>query len=125
MLGACANEMGLNVPGNPQPVDPLAPEYRPAGQDLTRRSACRSRRSSRRCRPPKFVRPDHADKQDLADSGRKLFHSVGCTACHVESIGPVKEIFSDLLLHDLGPGLADPVDAAANDARCRSDADEE
>jgi CxxC motif-containing protein (DUF1111 family) len=51
-------------------------------------------------------------------AGEKIFRSVGCAQCHVPTLqtGPskFKEIaqmsfqpFTDLLLHDLGPGLAD------------------
>src|SRR6185369_9644993 len=35
VLGACANELGLEVPGNAQPIDPLRPAYRSPGLDLT------------------------------------------------------------------------------------------
>jgi cytochrome c peroxidase len=59
--------------------------------------------------PPKFVRPDSAEKQRLVDAGRKVFHKIGCAACHVENIGQIQGIYSDLLLHDMGPKLADPV----------------
>jgi CxxC motif-containing protein (DUF1111 family) len=45
-----------------------------------------------------------------AREGEQLFASIGCTACHVPSLassrGPV-EAHTDLLLHDMGPGLAD------------------
>ena len=47
---------------------------------------------------------------DAAARGRRLFAEVGCAACHRPSLptpnGPVFA-FTDLLLHDLGPGLAD------------------
>ena len=55
------------------------------------------------------------------DDGRALFAAVGCNRCHVESLRtradhPVPAlqdidapIFSDLLLHDMGDGLADHV----------------
>ncbi len=43
--------------------------------------------------------------------GAWLFGDFGCTACHVPSLptaaGRPLEAYSDLLLHDLGPGLAD------------------
>jgi CxxC motif-containing protein (DUF1111 family) len=109
VLGACANEMGLEVPGQAQPVDPLLPEYRPAGQDLTA-AQCMSLTSFVASLPaPRFVRPESDEKQRLVDAGRKVFHKIGCTACHIESIGQIQGIYSDLLLHDMGPKLADPV----------------
>ena len=43
--------------------------------------------------------------------GEKLFAATGCAACHVESLPTDKDgriaAYTDLLLHDLGPGLAD------------------
>jgi len=49
------------------------------------------------------------------DRGARLFESVGCASCHVPSWtwkgadGATRAIspYTDLLLHDLGPGLAD------------------
>ncbi len=42
--------------------------------------------------------------------GQQLFGQINCTACHLpsldSSLGPV-EAYTDLLLHDMGPGLAD------------------
>ena len=40
-----------------------------------------------------------------------VFHSIGCAACHVRTLDGLDEIYGDLLLHDLGPELADPVAA--------------
>jgi CxxC motif-containing protein (DUF1111 family) len=53
-----------------------------------------------------------------ARKGKKLFSRVGCDACHVPTLetgdNPVKALrykkvtaYTDLLLHDMGPGLAD------------------
>ena len=51
--------------------------------------------------------------------GKRLFYEAGCTACHTpkfvtrrDSIGPEQSFqliwpYTDLLLHDMGPGLAD------------------
>ncbi|MCV5649039.1 hypothetical protein OFN55_40580, partial [Escherichia coli] len=38
--------------------------------------------------------------------GERLFASTGCTACHTPSLGGVP-LYSDLLLHDMGPLLDD------------------
>jgi CxxC motif-containing protein (DUF1111 family) len=46
----------------------------------------------------------------LASSGAALFDAVGCASCHTPSMagpGGRVRLFSDLLLHDMGPGLAD------------------
>jgi CxxC motif-containing protein (DUF1111 family) len=55
-------------------------------------------------------------------SGRAVFHDIGCAACHMpkQRTGPSSSPwlsgqtiwpYSDLLLHDMGPGLADAGDA--------------
>src|SRR5262249_44805866 len=44
--------------------------------------------------------------QDLRE-GRRLFAEIGCATCHTPTLGPVKGIYSDLLLHDMGPSLND------------------
>ncbi len=47
-----------------------------------------------------------------SSAGATLFQSIGCASCHAPSLpgpgarGPV-HLYSDLLLHDMGPGLAD------------------
>lgn len=43
--------------------------------------------------------------------GETLFESVGCAVCHVPDMKPAIGIYSDLLLHDMGPKLADPLTA--------------
>jgi CxxC motif-containing protein (DUF1111 family) len=44
------------------------------------------------------------------EAGSQLFEQIGCTACHVRALqgprGPIPA-YSDLLLHDMGPDLAD------------------
>ena len=39
--------------------------------------------------------------------GRRLFAEVGCASCHTPTLGDVKGIYSDLLLHDMGQSLSD------------------
>ena len=62
----------------------------------------------------------------VARHGRTAFRRVGCTACHVPSLrtGPHvvralgerrARIFSDLLLHDMGPELADGMEQGTAD----------
>ena len=63
------------------------------------------------------ARRDAGDPEVLA--GKKLFYEAGCTGCHVpkfatsaDTAPPLRNQliwpYSDFLLHDLGPGLADP-----------------
>lgn len=43
--------------------------------------------------------------------GRKVFNQIGCASCHVPELplndGGTARMYTDLLLHDTGPGLAD------------------
>jgi len=113
VIGACANELGLEVPGSPQPTDPMRPRYRPGGHDLTA-AQCASLTAFVASLPqPKFELPTEPDRRALVLQGRSLFDVVGCAACHVERIGPVEGLYSDLLLHDMGTALADPIPAEA------------
>jgi len=76
------------------------------------------------------ARRDLIDPQAL--QGEQLFTSAGCASCHVPELTtgqghPYAELrnqtirpFTDLLLHDMGPGLADPMadgDASASEWR--------
>jgi CxxC motif-containing protein (DUF1111 family) len=113
VVGACANELGLQVPGADQPLDPLRPKYRPVGLDLTA-AQCASLTAFVGSLPaPRFVAPTERARRDLVEHGRAKFRTIGCAECHVEKLGPVEGLFSDLLLHDMGPDLADPVLAEA------------
>jgi CxxC motif-containing protein (DUF1111 family) len=67
--------------------------------------------------PPR-ERPALQSSRDSIAEGQTIFESVGCTSCHTpqmttgESDVPalsrkVVPLYSDLLLHDMGPGLAD------------------
>lgn len=95
-----------NAPGVPEGVDPAAePEVEPADFDTV----------------TDFVRfltapaPLPVD-DEMETEGRALFGTLGCEACHVPVLktgdhesdalsGRAIELYSDLLLHDLGPGL--------------------
>jgi CxxC motif-containing protein (DUF1111 family)/predicted lipoprotein with Yx(FWY)xxD motif len=69
------------------------------------------------------VRPQRVWQNGVADQdvlqGRELFRNIGCVGCHTETFQtsefhPLAEVrdqtihpYSDMLLHDMGPGLAD------------------
>lgn len=64
------------------------------------------------------IRPRSKAQRDTLQAGRHIFESIGCTACHVPTMrtGPNSiaaldrktiALYSDLLLHDMGPALAD------------------
>lgn len=51
--------------------------------------------------------PETVADLPFSDAGEGLFRQVGCKSRHVESVGPARRLFSDLLLHDMGEGLSD------------------
>jgi CxxC motif-containing protein (DUF1111 family) len=64
-----------------------------------------------------FPRRDSTMRRDSTKHGRRLFQRIGCAACHTPALrtGPSRiralnrksvPLYSDLLLHDMGPGLA-------------------
>jgi CxxC motif-containing protein (DUF1111 family) len=69
---------------------------------------------------PPAPSPDTPGGADSIERGRKLFTDAGCALCHAPTLStgnagvaalrnqPVN-LFSDLLVHDMGPGLADGV----------------
>jgi CxxC motif-containing protein (DUF1111 family) len=81
----------------------------------------------------RFLRPPPQEKgPPEANDGRELFTSTGCATCHVPSLrtgpSPVAalsntrvEAFTDLLLHDMGPGLADICRGNASPAEFRTE----
>ena len=107
--GACANELGLEVPTNAQPANPLQPDQRAPGVDLLQTQCNDLIAFVAALPPPKFVPPADPDKLAAVDRGYTLLHQIGCSTCHVENVAPAKSVFSDFLLHDMGPALGDPV----------------
>jgi CxxC motif-containing protein (DUF1111 family) len=80
--------------------------------------------------PPARSPPRSEAHADTLDGGERLFRQVGCTGCHTPEMraGPhvvealadkTIRLWSDLLLHDLGPGLANvcAVDASPTELR--------
>ena len=107
VLTACANELGLEVPGHHQGVSPLNPDARAQALDLTQ-GECNALVSYVRSLPAPVViaRSLAARSRDVED-GRGLFQSVGCTDCHTPDLGTIRGIYRDLLLHDMGQELRD------------------
>ncbi|MEY4640615.1 MAG: hypothetical protein RLZZ227_609 [Pseudomonadota bacterium] len=68
-----------------------------------------------------YLRTLPAPASPIADSpGATLFSELGCKACHVpapDSAQPQLRPYSDLLLHDMGSGLADAGPAGASEWR--------
>jgi RNA polymerase sigma factor (sigma-70 family) len=104
---ACANELGLEVPGHAQAVSPLAPAQKAKGLDMTE-AECDDLVAYLRSLPaPVAIDPSGPQGTEGIREGRRLFADVGCADCHVPTVGNIRGIYSDLLLHDMGPSLGD------------------
>ncbi len=105
-LQACATEIGLEVPGLHRAQPPWIPDYRAPGLDLSAEQ-CNSLTEFVRSLPRPFrKRPEtRRDAIELL-AGQKLFGKLGCSECHRPTLGNVEEIYSDLLLHDMGSTLS-------------------
>jgi CxxC motif-containing protein (DUF1111 family) len=104
---ACANELGLEVPGHSQAVSPLAPSQKAKGLDMTE-AECDDLVAYLRDLPaPVAIDPSGPQGTEGIREGRRLFTDVGCADCHMPTLGTVRGIYSDLLLHDMGPSLSD------------------
>jgi hypothetical protein len=102
VLGACAGELGLEVPGHPQAISPLATDLKASALDLTP-EGCDALVAYVKALPAP-VRLDDPDSPSV-EAGRQTFEKIGCADCHRPSLGNIEGIYSDLLLHDMGPDL--------------------
>lgn len=82
--------------------------------------------------PPARRIPGDPDAASFVAQGEEIFKSIGCSSCHVPSMAtgdsdiPAldnKEVYlySDLLLHDLGPGLASTCGYTASPRETRTE----
>ena len=112
VLSACANELGLESPGRHQASLATAKEFDPSkiGLDLDARQADLMVAFVRELPRPVFRTPENVLSYGpmgiTPERGRSVFDRTGCAACHAPRLGGVDGLYSDLLLHDLGPGLA-------------------
>ena len=113
VLQAAAIEMGLEVPGHAQAGDPRIPPLKAQGLDLNR-DECDALTAFVRSLPaPKVEHAANIRETRTLKAGKSLFKSVGCADCHVEKLGSVEGLYSDLLLHAMAPELADTPSYAA------------
>ena len=113
VLGACANELGLEVPGHHQAADPLHPDAKASGLDMSQEQAEQLIAFVAALPAPRREVPADPEKAKAAERGYAAFNGLGCADCHVQDVGAAQGIYSDLLLHDMGPGLADAVSAVS------------
>lgn len=102
VLTACANELGLEVPGHHQAGDPHGyGERETTGLDMSQ-SDCRALVAYVRELPEPVEKP-----HEFAQAGRIVFDRIGCAECHRPSLGGVAGAYTDMLLHDMGQELSD------------------
>lgn len=111
VVTACAMELGLQTPDRSQAANPLDPKYTAPGLDLTKEQCDQLTAFVADLSKPERLRHSHLEKAKAAFQGEIVFNKIGCSICHMRDLGPAREIYSDLLLHDMGPGLADSVAA--------------
>jgi CxxC motif-containing protein (DUF1111 family) len=102
---ACASELGLSNPGHPQPTPLGNASYKGKGMDLSEEQCTLLTDFVGSLPAPAAVAPDERSAVGEANAGKELFGSIGCAECHVESLGSVHGLYSDLILHDMGTEL--------------------
>jgi hypothetical protein len=113
VAGACANELGLNVGDTiRQSDDPADPGYISLTADITLDQVADLTGYVADLPAPNMQLLSMEERKQVR-RGKKVFHSIGCAICHIENVIPASGIYSDLLLHDMGPGLQDPFPAPA------------
>ncbi len=124
VMTACSVELGLNVPEHQQarPVvmrekfmEAVGVNGEQRGSDpkldLTQEQCNSLTEYVANLPAPQMARSDNLNQAKVIQRGSVLFEKVGCAICHVQDVGPVAGLFSDLLLHDMGPNLSDPLPA--------------
>jgi CxxC motif-containing protein (DUF1111 family) len=107
VLSAAAGEMGLEVPGRRQAADPRLPGLVAAGLDMDQ-AECDALTDYVRGLPAPIAKMPADDRESAQlKSGEETFKSIGCVQCHLPKLGKIDGIYSDLLLHDMGPRLGD------------------
>ncbi len=112
VMGACAGELGLQLPGTPQSPDLADFSYSSLGADLNQRRV-KMLVSYVASLPAPIQERTGVEHWTGVRAGKRLFATVGCAACHVENMSPARGIYSDLLLHDMGELLQAPSPASS------------
>lgn len=109
--GACAAELGLQVEEMAQAPDPTRMDYKLESTDLDSTQTNNLVAFVRSLPRPEMVVPEDPNERSYVTQGKLLFSQVGCAECHVEKVGTLKGVYSDFLLHDMGPDFEDPIPA--------------
>jgi CxxC motif-containing protein (DUF1111 family) len=120
--GALRAEMGLTTPMHPQEETingvPIPPDTDPKEDPEIDERGINLLTDYVRFLAPSAREELSPAARDTVERGERVFETVGCGSCHVPSMrtGPnavaawdrkTVELYSDMLLHDLGPALAD------------------
>jgi CxxC motif-containing protein (DUF1111 family) len=106
-MTACAVELGLDVPDHPQAGLPVDAKYKAKGHDMDKAECDALVEYLCNLPAPVQHKPSNDKEAEVLRAGAKQFAAVGCANCHAEKLGEVAGIYSDLLLHDMGPELGD------------------
>lgn len=109
-MTACAVELGLHVPEHPQSGSPTDSAYQPAGFDLNQDECHALVAYLKQLPAPIKQSATHPKEAEYLTRGEALFNKVGCGTCHVRELGDVDGLYSDLLVHNMGPELSDQGD---------------
>ncbi|MDR3638054.1 MAG: di-heme oxidoredictase family protein [Isosphaeraceae bacterium] len=107
VLSAAAGELGLEVPGRRQAADPRVPPIAAPGLDLNEDECTALTAYVASLPPPRVLPPGDMKQERTLKAGATTFRAIGCAHCHVPKLGKVDGLYSDLLLHDMSPLLAD------------------
>ncbi len=104
---ACSAELGLQSKRVPQPKDLANLAYVNPNPDISNDAIiAMTAFVATLPRPVREIPTDSHDRQRVA-LGEQRFEAVGCAKCHVPSLAGVQDLYSDLLLHDMGPYAID------------------
>lgn len=129
-------ELGLTTPAFPEELTvngvPVPPDTDPTPEpELDQHSVDLVTDFIRFLAPPRPEIPQSRATRDTLEAGEELFHMLGCAECHVRSMrtGPsdiaaldrkTVNLWSDLLLHDLGEEMAGICGEAAGPTEYRT-----
>jgi CxxC motif-containing protein (DUF1111 family) len=116
---AYLNEMGITSPTFPNEVRPQGQNIPPGADNVPDPEDPNGAQVNRLTDFMRFIAPP-PPLPNTPQVGRDAFNSIGCASCHTPSMttgtNPVAALanktvalYSDLLLHDMGPGLADNI----------------
>lgn len=106
VTAACANELGLEVPGHHQArLEPQKnPDSSPVEYDMSQQDCDQLIGFIAGLAPPRLRTMTEKGVQPW---GYSVFEKVACAACHTRRLREINGIYSDLLLHNMGNSLSD------------------